>query len=207
MYQLFTIFLFLFFSPLTTTSVSDNHQLVIDIDGKPVQSNTNYYILPVMRGNGGGLTLDSRNTTQLCPLYVSQQNQEVSNGLPLKFLPVNPKHKTISVSSDLNMVFDAASICVQSNVWSLIKDDQGSERRYVGAGGQVGNPGIGTLSNWFRIDKAGSGEYDYKIVYCPGVCDVCRVACGDIGVFIEKDGRRLLGVNRDKPLLVMFKKA
>ncbi|XP_057537840.1 uncharacterized protein LOC130815396 [Amaranthus tricolor] len=62
----------------------------------------------------------------LCPRFwvVSQENQEVSNGLPLKFFPVNTKHKTIPVSSDLNMVFDVASIRVPSNVWSLTKDDQ-----------------------------------------------------------------------------------
>ncbi|XP_010683193.2 kunitz trypsin inhibitor 5 [Beta vulgaris subsp. vulgaris] len=197
-----TIFLFLCLSPLTSTA---DTTAVLDINGRPLQAGCNYYILPVIRGRGGGLTMTSKNATELCPLYVAQEDHEVSNGLPLKFYPVNPKDKRISLSSDLNFVFDAATTCVQSTGWSLTIEME-TGRRYVGTGGEIGNPGVETVDNWFKIEKDGSGKYYYKIVYCPGVCNFCKVMCGDVGVFIEKDGRRLLGFS-DQPLLVMFKKA
>ncbi|KMT07073.1 hypothetical protein BVRB_6g154000 [Beta vulgaris subsp. vulgaris] len=198
-----TIFLFLCLSPLTSTAANI---AVLDINGRPLQARSNYYILPVIRGRGGGLRMTPKNATQLCPLaYVAQEGSELANGLPLKFYPVNPKDKTISLSTDLNFVFDAATICVQSTQWRLAFDEV-TGRRYVGFGGEIGNPGGNTVSNWFKIEKAETGKYDYKIVFCPGVCNFCKVACGEIGVFVEKDGRRLLGIN-NQPLLVMFKKA
>ncbi|KNA12470.1 hypothetical protein SOVF_125760 [Spinacia oleracea] len=197
-----TILLFLSLSPPTTTAANP---AVLDINGHPLRPRSNYYILPVVRGRGGGLTMLSKNTTEVCPLYVAQENHEVSNGLPLKFYSVNPKDTKIFVSTDLNFVFDASTICVQSNTWELTIDEE-TGRRYIGVGGEIGNPGVQTVSNWFKIEKAGSGKYDYKIVYCAGVCNFCKIMCGDIGAFVEEDGRRLLGFS-GQPLLVRFKKA
>ncbi|XP_021722895.1 kunitz trypsin inhibitor 2-like [Chenopodium quinoa] len=199
-----TIFIVLNASPLTTTAANT---AVLDIDGHPLQANTNYYIFPVIRGRGGGLTLAPKNSTQPCPLYVAQDNLELSKGLPLKFYPVNPKDRRIPLSTDLNIVFDVSSICVQSTGWKLTRFDE-TQRSYVGISGTIGNPSAQTLSNWFRIDKAGTGKYDYKIVFCPSVCELCRPICGELGVFIQKDGKRFLGLPfNDQPLLVKFKKA
>ncbi|XP_021722896.1 kunitz trypsin inhibitor 2-like [Chenopodium quinoa] len=199
-----TIFIILYTSPLTTTAANT---AVLDIDGQPLQADTNYYILPVFRGRGGGVTLAPKNSTQPCPLYVAQDNLELSKGLPLKFYPVNPKDRRIPLSTDLNIVFDVSTICVQSTGWSLTSfDDDETQRLYIGISGTIGNPGIETISNWFKIEKAGSGKYDYKIVFCPGVCEFCRPICGDVGVFIKKDGTRFLGLLSDQPLLVKFKK-
>jgi len=196
------LLLLLLLSPPTTSADTTT---VLDIDGHPLQASTNYYILPVVRGRGGGLTLLPKNDTAFCPLYVGQETLEVSKGYPLKFFPVNPEEKLISVSTDLNFEFDVATICLVPTGWSLISDDA-SGRLLIGIGGTRGNPGLETLSNWFKIEKAGSGKYDYKIVFCPGVCQFCRPICGDVGVFVEKDGKRLLGLS-DQPLLVKFKKA
>ncbi|XP_057530690.1 kunitz trypsin inhibitor 5-like [Amaranthus tricolor] len=201
-----TIFLFLIVvSSKITTAVETN--LVRDINGHPLKPNYSYHILPVIRGRGGGLTLTPKNKTESCPLFVAQENHEVSNGLTLKFYPVNPKDKKVSLSFDLNIVFDAATICVQSTVWKLTIDEV-SGRAYVGTGGMIGNPaGLESVDNWFKIEKAGKGKDYYKIVFCPSVCKFCKVMCGDIGVFVEDDGRRLLGFRNEQPLLVMFKKA
>ena len=77
----------------------------------------------------------------------------------------------------------------------------------MATGGVIGEPEV--VSDWFKIEKVEVVGIDdvYKIVYCPSVHEGgYEVVCGDLGVFIEKNGRRLLGIH-DKPLLVRFKKA
>ncbi|KAF9623986.1 hypothetical protein IFM89_007684 [Coptis chinensis] len=172
---------------------------VLDLDGQKVQANKKYYILPVVRGMGGGLALGLRNKT--CPFYVAQEILEVSKGLPLRLLPINATDKFVQVSTDMNFVFSAATICVQSTAWRLGSIDGVSGRRYVTTGGRVGNPGVGTVSNWFKIE---SYMHDYKLVFCPTVCNFCKVICGDVGVFLE-DGKRWLGLS-DVPFPIMLKK-
>ncbi|KAF5205664.1 Kunitz trypsin inhibitor [Thalictrum thalictroides] len=192
---------FILLVPLAFTVNAATGTTVLDLDGKKLQSNTNYYILPVIRGRGGGLALAQRNKS--CPYYVAQEDSEVSNGLPLKFLPVNnTKGKFLQESTDMNFVFSAATICVQSTVWRLGALDGVTGRRYVTTVGRIGSPGLGTVSNWFKIERY---RNDYKLVFCPMVCKFCKVLCGDVGVFLE-DGKRWLGFSTE-PLLVMFKKA
>lgn len=201
-----TIFLLLIVVSSGITAAVDTN-LVRDINGHPLKPKYSYHILPVIRGRGGGLTLTPKNKTEPCPLFVAQENHEISNGLPLKFYPVNPKDKKVSLSFDLNIVFDASTICVQSTGWKLSIDEV-SGRAYVGTGGMIGNPGLESVDNWFKIEKAGKGNYYYyKIVFCPSVCKFCKVMCGDIGVFVEDDGSRLLGFRNEQPLLVVFKRA
>ena len=70
---LITIFSFL----LLASNNANANTLVLDISGKRLQKGVNYYILPVIRGRGGGLTLaDPRNKT--CPLDVVQEHFEAS---------------------------------------------------------------------------------------------------------------------------------
>ncbi|CAL9753383.1 unnamed protein product [Musa acuminata subsp. burmannicoides] len=106
------------------------------------------------------------------------------------------------MSTDLNVWFAAETICVQSTVWRL-GDAEATGRRYVVTGGLKGDPGLSTVSNWFKIERY--GESDYKLVHCPSVCRFCKVVCGDVGVFVE-GGKRWLGLS-DEPFPVMFKNA
>ncbi|KAH7550621.1 hypothetical protein JRO89_XS13G0233200 [Xanthoceras sorbifolium] len=175
---------------------------VLDISGKKLQAGTDYYILPVVRGRGGGLTLASTGK-ETCPLDVVQEQQEVANGLPLTFSPVNIKKGVVSLSTDLNIKFSAASICVQSTVWKLDNFDKSLGQWFVTTGGVEGNPGRETVSNWFKIEKF---DDDYKLLFCPTVCDSCRVQCRDIGIYIDQAGTRRLALS-DTPFKVMFKKA
>ncbi|KAL2920641.1 Miraculin [Bienertia sinuspersici] len=199
---------FLLLLSLSTPSTTATTTTIFDTDGRPLRTNSAYYILPILRG--GGLTMTPINTTTPCPLYVSQENPNLSNGLPLKFFPLNPKQKTISHSSDLNIVFDAAITCVQSTGWA-VTFDEGTGTRYIGTGGTIGNPVIDTLNSWFHIVKIGNGMYDYsyKISFCPGVCPECTMMCGDnvdVGVMIGKHGTKFLGLT-NQALVVRFKKA
>lgn len=192
------------FSSLTLSQSAEptKTNLALDTDGHQLQSGTKYFILPLQVRNGGGLALSAKDFA--CPFYVMQENLEVLNGLPLRFLPADTKQQNIGLSSDLNIVFNAATICVQSTAWKLGGIDGNTGRRYVMSNGAIGHPGADTLSSWFKIEKVGSGN-GYKIVYCPSVCSSCKVVCGDIGVFNE-NGKRWLGMS-DEPFVLVFKKA
>ncbi|MBA0814181.1 hypothetical protein Gohar_020024 [Gossypium harknessii] len=185
---------------LGSTIASDEFDPVLDISGQELRTGIDYYILPVVRGRGGGLTLASTGN-ETCPLDVVQVQQEVSNGLPLTFSPVNVTQGVVRVSTDLNIKFSAASICVQTTLWTL-HFDESVQKYVVTTGGVEGNPGRETLSNWFKIQKF---EDDYRLVYCPTVCNFCRPVCGALGVFMDGGTRRL--AISDEPLKVMFKRA
>lgn len=49
---------------------------VLDVDGNRVRAGVKYYILPLVRGRGGGLTLGPRGNNS-CPLNVRQEQLEV----------------------------------------------------------------------------------------------------------------------------------
>ncbi|KAL1224067.1 Kunitz trypsin inhibitor 5 [Cardamine amara subsp. amara] len=169
-------------------------EVVTDIYGKPLQRDVNYYILPVIRGRGGGLTM-SKPENKTCPRSVIQDQFEVSRGLPLKFSPTD-KSRIIRVSTDLNFIFSETSI------WNIGNFDEATNQWFVSTCGVKGNPGQKTVSNWFKIEKFGD---DYNIRFCPTVCNFCKVMCRDIGVFVQ-DGKRRL-VLSDVPLKVMFRRA
>ncbi|KFK42291.1 hypothetical protein AALP_AA2G236700 [Arabis alpina] len=179
-----------FISHRGATTEAAVEESVTDINGKPLRTDTAYFILPVVRGRGGGLTI-----SKLCPNTVHQDQNEVSEGIPLNFSP-SVKSRFIRVSTDLNFMFSLATI------WKLENMDQRTNQTFISTCGVGGNPGQTTISNWFKIDKF---EDDYKIRFCPTVCDFCRVICRNIGVFVE-GGKRSL-VLSDVPLKVMFKRA
>ncbi|KAG5608431.1 hypothetical protein H5410_019712 [Solanum commersonii] len=189
-------------TPITTTSS------VLDIDGHELQIGLKYTILPINQngsssssGGVGGLALEAKNRP--CPFYVIQKNVESSNGLPTRFMPIDNNQQVINLSTDLNIVFLASTIFVQSTAWKVGGAGERTGRRYVMSGGMTGRPGIDTISNWFKIERYGNNE-SYKIVFCPMVCSNCKIVCGNVGVFNE-NGKKWLGLN-DEPLVVRFKK-
>lgn len=114
---------------------------VLDIAGKKLRTEVGYYILPVFRGRGGGLTLANTTVNETsCPFDVVQEQHEVSNGLPLIFTPVNPKKGVVRVYTDLNIKFLASTICVQSTMWKLDNFDEQTGQWFVTSGGVEGNP-------------------------------------------------------------------
>lgn len=120
---------------------------VHDINGNVLLSETQYYILP--REIGGGLTL-AATRNKSCPLDVVQGNLENDIHLPLTFISVDLKEDVIRESTDLNIIFSGSAICNQSNVWML--EGYGGELIITGRG-MLGNPGLVTLTNWFKIEK------------------------------------------------------
>ncbi|XP_023520252.1 kunitz trypsin inhibitor 2 [Cucurbita pepo subsp. pepo] len=193
-------FLFILLASEVRVSRADaSPDAVRDIDGKKLRAGVNYYILPVFRGRGGGLALGNLQSDK-CPLNVVQEQFELMNGLPAAFLPVNPKKGVVRVSTDLNVQFEASTICATSTVWKLDKFDESTKQWFITIGGARGNPGVKTVDNWFKIEKHGN---DYKFKFCPTVCDFCKVMCRDVGIFF-KNGKRALALS-DTPFPVMFK--
>ncbi|KAI3407941.1 CDT1 domain-containing protein [Psidium guajava] len=179
------------FSPKPSNASSS----VLDTDGHELQIGVRYYILPVVRSRGGGLTLGAPRSGT-CPLAVFQEQLEVSNGFPVKLSPADAG--AVFLLTDLNIWFEAATICVQSTTWRLAPYDGIAKQYFVTSGVVLGNPGRETVSNWFKIEKM---DRDYKLVFCPTMCDTCRVICRDVGAYVDDVMRRL--ALSDEPFRVM----
>ncbi|KAA8518071.1 hypothetical protein F0562_015545 [Nyssa sinensis] len=177
------------------------HDAVLDVRGEELQTGVSYNILSVMRPGGGLSVSKNRNNESRCPLDVVQAPLWRDDGLPWTFWPVN-NDTVVRVLTDLNIKSSTPTICIQSLVWKLSDYDASVGRFFVTTDGVVGNPGCGTLRNWFRIEK---DRDDYKFVFCPSVCDTGRLLCHNVGIFRE-DGVLRLALS-DYPVWVMFRKA
>ncbi|KAF5755384.1 putative proteinase inhibitor I3, Kunitz legume, kunitz inhibitor STI-like superfamily [Helianthus annuus] len=169
---------------------------VLDVTRKNLRSGISYYIMPVARG--GGIALGPTSPNKTCPLGVTQLSTHL-NGLPLTFTPVNPKKSVIRLSTDVNIKFLGRTSCNESNVWKL-RYDEVMKQYFVMVGGVEGNPGRETIDNWFKIEKTDDG---YKLVFCPTVCNYCKVICRDVRIFSDDNGIRRLALS-DVPFYVTF---
>ncbi|PIA46862.1 hypothetical protein AQUCO_01500418v1 [Aquilegia coerulea] len=153
-----------------------------------------YYIVP--SGNrGGAVTLVTRNSS--CPLFVGQENPTGAAGLPVIFTPDIPS-ATIGESRDFTATFDASTTCVQSTEWAL--ESNPSSQEYTLITTRIGNAN----RLYLRIDRDANG---YKLVFCPSNCPTCRYRCGEVGVYTEKTGRKLLALYYAPALPVVFRRA
>ncbi|GKC80045.1 Kunitz trypsin inhibitor 2-like protein [Tanacetum coccineum] len=82
----------------------------------------------------------------------------------------------------------------------LDKDCPLKEEYFVTVGAVQGNPGRETLDNWLKIEKTEDG---YQFVWCPTVCNFCKVLCRDVGIFVDDHGNRRLALS-DVPYSVHF---
>ncbi|XP_047156493.1 miraculin-like [Vigna umbellata] len=196
--------------PLLGTADASPEQ-VIDTSGKKLRVGLSYYIVPASPLIGcsrygrcvksGGLSLASIGES--CPLDVVFVGG--SRGLPLSFSPVDPKKGVVRVSTDLNIMFstDHTSCAEYSTVWKLDHFDVAKGQWFVTTGGSVGNPGWGTIRNWFKIEKF---EGAYKIVYCPTLLPYSKHLCKNVGIFVDENGYKRLALS-DVPFKVKFQLA
>lgn len=190
-----------------TTLASAATNRVIDVDGKDLLARTNYYILPVVRGNGGGLKMYSGRDEE-CPLDVVQEPNEVNRGLKVTFVPQKSTEQYVRVSTDVNIQFTGKSTCkAHTNVWRLDQAFEANGTSYVSTDCVLGNYGPSTYACWFKIEKVDGGSNWYKLRFCPSACKDCPPECFDIGILIEKSGTRRLVNTNGNPFLVFFKKA
>ncbi|VVA95136.1 unnamed protein product [Arabis nemorensis] len=202
--------MFYFFLALTTVlaSTADAAGPVLDIDGDIIFHGS-YYVLPVIRGRGGGLTLSGRGGKP-CPLDIVQESSEVDEGIPLKFSNWISRVGFVPEKANLNIETNiAATICVQSTYWWVDEFDRERKKWFVTAGPKPEGFGKDSLKSFFQIEKSGDFD-DYKFVFCPKDCagssKVCRTKCIDVGIFVDENHVRRLALS-SKPFLVRFKKA
>ncbi|KAK9145396.1 hypothetical protein Sjap_005299 [Stephania japonica] len=192
--------LILIFTISTTHASPSASEEVRDVTGKKLLSGTNYYIVPVNGGGGLGFGRDEHSE---CPLHVVNRKIDGWDGVPVQFLPVNPKKGMVRVSTDLNVKSDTDTSCDPMVVWKISSFGHNVNHYFVTTGGSEGNPSCGTLDNWFKIEKY---EDDYKLMYCPSVCKSRKkIICQNIGIEVNDDGEGLLALS-SKPFKVKFKK-
>lgn len=196
------LFLSVFLFSILLCQAREAPNPVLDIDGKILRAGTKYYVVPLQQDQGGGLDLASVGS-QSCPQSVVQDNAYWW-GNTIRFYPVNSKKGVIREWTDLNIEFpDIYTGCPQSNVWTISGDPSVyDDTHYITTGGEIGNPGKQTLSNWFKILKSSNG---YRLTFTPDVCNSCSHVWRDIGIS-EVGGQRRL-VLSDVPLEFNFRKA
>ncbi|XP_073153916.1 alpha-amylase/subtilisin inhibitor-like [Henckelia pumila] len=182
------------------TSCKPTENSIQDVEGNELQTHIKYH---VFTASGGGLSLSARDRRYPCPHNVMQETKNNTVGLSIEIFPADHQQAIIKPSTDVNIAFLAATVCVQPTVWRLGGVDPFTGRRYVRINGKLGGPrGAETGSSWFKIERDGGGDEGYyKMVWCPSGVDVCE----DVGVFVE-NGRRWLGLGGDTLLLIAFKK-
>ncbi|KAG2321827.1 hypothetical protein Bca52824_015040 [Brassica carinata] len=109
---------FYFVLALTAVLATNTYEAVLDIDGDTIFSGS-YYVLPVIRGQGNGLTLRGRGG-EIYPLDIVQESSEVDLGGPVKFSNWSIKVAFVPESRNLDIETDvAATICIQSTYWQV----------------------------------------------------------------------------------------
>ncbi|XP_010428240.1 PREDICTED: trypsin inhibitor BvTI-like [Camelina sativa] len=193
------MFYFLFALTTVLAATIANAQPVLDTDGDIIFGGS-YYVLPVIRGQGGGLTLAGRGD-QPCPLDIVQESSEVDEGIPVKFSNWRSKVGFVPESANLNIETEvAATICVQSAYWWV---DENAKFR-VTAGPKPDELVKESYLSFFQIQNV--YDHFYQFAFCP----TGPKSCSDVGVFVDENGVRRLALTKradNTPFLVMFKKA
>ncbi|OIT32734.1 PREDICTED: kunitz trypsin inhibitor 2-like [Nicotiana attenuata] len=188
---------------------SASYPSVLDTDGNPLKVGLKYFVLPILRGTGGGLILSRvvDKNVKNCPQDIVQDPNELHRGRPVEFIPAYPNKtgQLILKNNPINVKFyspSATSRCANFTVWKMDK-----KYKYVVGRGKVGI--LNNIRNWFRIRPYGKG---YRFVYCPTLCVPCKIKCFDLVISYEKQGdnadiRRLAASGNELPFSVQFKKA
>ncbi|KAG2321825.1 hypothetical protein Bca52824_015038 [Brassica carinata] len=100
---------------------------VLDINGDTIFRDS-YYVLPVIRGQGGGLSLRGRGGKP-CPLDIVQRSSELEEGIPVKFS--NWKIKVAFVPESWNLNIETvvrATICINQHTGESVSSTRRGSR-------------------------------------------------------------------------------
>ncbi|XP_027357433.1 factor Xa inhibitor BuXI-like [Abrus precatorius] len=158
---------------------------VHDTDGSMVENGGDYYILPSLKGEGGGgVTLASIGVTHPLAIVQSPVN---SLGLPVSISNING---TMIILTDdiLSINFTNSSHCNNSCTWMLVMDDS-AKVWYLGIGSAVDYPSHQIKMGRFQIKEF---NLDYKLVFCS---DSNTPSCEDVGIYIDSGKNRRLALS------------
>ncbi|XP_049359396.1 kunitz trypsin inhibitor 5-like [Solanum verrucosum] len=193
-------FLLAFWCSCTSASPNPVLQVVRDINGEILRSDTRYFIVSVIRGAGGGGVLRgpviNGDANFVCPSQVVQSKLDSNRGMSVYFKPKAPEQVEIIESSDVNIEFylDNPTIC-KNNVWE-VEDFPGQDKpMYLSTNGEAGN--TMNVASWFQIKEVDG--FTYKLVFCPYGEHICT----DIGID-HAYGQRRLAIRTDNTFHVVF---
>ncbi|XP_014507235.1 kunitz-type trypsin inhibitor-like 2 protein [Vigna radiata var. radiata] len=177
---------------------SDDVEQVVDIYGNPIYPGFSYYIIPALRGPGGGGLKLAQTGNSECSLTILQDYSEVFRGLPVQFTIPGISPGIIFTGTELEIEFVEKPWCAKSSKWSLFIDVS-IGKACLGIGGAEGHPGQSTYDGKFHIKKY---IFGYKLVFC---LDATK-ACLDIGRFDAKNGEegRRLNTTQDEAFDIVF---
>ncbi|KAK7256227.1 hypothetical protein RIF29_29666 [Crotalaria pallida] len=197
----FTLFALFFLVAITTHLPSATAQPVLDTEGNPLRNGGTYYILPVIRGFGGGIEL-AQTGNDTCPLTVALSRSEVSDGIPIT---ISSLFRILFVTerSPLELSFsdtDLPSCIPTPPKWNIVKGETAE-----GWSIKVTDDDSEQEPGWFYIQKYDYGAKFYQLVFRSHDDAVS----GDIGIDFDSDGTKRLVVTRYNkyPFLVQFKLA
>ncbi|KAL4575248.1 hypothetical protein LXL04_022090 [Taraxacum kok-saghyz] len=209
-FLVFHIFIFTTTQSLLSAASGTIH----DSGGTKLLRGIPYYILPLLRSSGGGLTL-TRNTKDACPLNVTQESFEVNYGSPFTFTPIVLDEEIIRGAYPVSIEADVTNPCHGSNIWKVTtaaaakdddndelltnnkdkkkkEDDKGVPVHSVTTGGEFNKP-----ESCFQIveDDVMPGLRSYQIQHCPFKCgsQSTDLACYNVGIVRDADGKGYLG--------------
>ncbi|KAJ9553669.1 hypothetical protein OSB04_017714 [Centaurea solstitialis] len=190
------LFIFIFtttFSHLTTASVD----VIYDSAGNKLLKGVPYYILPLLRGTGGGLTLSGNTNTNTCPLSVTQEPFELSYGVPFIVTPIFFDEDFIRQSYPVSIEADiSVDPCHGPKAWKVAT---------TGGGGVTIGGVSNTPESCFQVveDDVMPGLRSYQIQHCPFKCgknSTTSVSCYNVGLVSGAGG----GQNVVAPTDVIF---
>jgi len=193
-----SFFIFVLIANLSLATSNDVVEQVLDINGNPIFPGGQYYILPALRGPGGGGVRLGRTGDLKCPVTVLQDRREVKNGLPVKFTIPGISPGIIFTGTPLEIEYTKKPSCAASTKW-LIFVDNVIGKACIGIGGPENYPGVQTLGGKFNIQKHASG-FGYKL----GFCVTGSPTCLDIGRFDNDEAGRRLNLTEHEVYQVVF---
>ncbi|XP_022023463.1 kunitz trypsin inhibitor 4 [Helianthus annuus] len=137
----FSIIFITALSLLSATSAT-----IYDSSGNKLLRGTSYYIVPLLRGSGGGLTVSSQSHKNACPLDITQEPFEVNNGVPFTFSPILLDAQVIREAYPVAIEADVINPCTGSTIWTVTTEknhdhgwiDAFSDTRSEDIGGVLG---------------------------------------------------------------------
>ncbi|KAK6794924.1 hypothetical protein RDI58_008377 [Solanum bulbocastanum] len=174
-------FLLAFWCSCTSATTTPNPvlQVVRDIDGDILTTDSRYFVVSALTGAGGGgvfRDIGAGRANFVCPYQVVQSGRDLYRGMPVIFKPKAGKQVEITESSDVNIEFymdNPSGIC-NNTVWQVEGFPGHDIPMYLTTFGEAGN--VKNVASWFQIKKVGS--HSYKLVFCPFGEPICT----DIGV-------------------------
>nr|4J2K_A Chain A, Trypsin inhibitor [Enterolobium contortisiliquum]4J2K_B Chain B, Trypsin inhibitor [Enterolobium contortisiliquum]4J2Y_A Chain A, Trypsin inhibitor [Enterolobium contortisiliquum] len=170
---------------------------LLDSDGDILRNGGTYYILPALRGKGGGLEL-AKTGDETCPLNVVQARSETKRGRPA-IIWTPPRIAILTPAFYLNIEFQTRDLPACLEEYSRLPWKVEGESQEVKIAPKEEEQHL------FGSFKIKPYRDDYKLVYCEGNSD--DDSCKDLGISIDDENNRLLVVKDGDPLAVRFVKA